>query len=390
MTVTQLATFAPDGSQPRWLGQYGTYSPPVYSFSTPGGCNQLTTTFAKPARYRTDALNPGRLVNAYRGGTLAWSGILDEPVPTDVGWDLTAHGAGGFGDDWRVLYSGAWGSGTFNTAVDGAIGRGLDWVRVTDIGAVSGLWVGQAIDSGSDTITDLLNMGCHKGGLTWSVVTGAQGNLLYVYALPTAPNRILISTQPEARSIASGPNALYVRRQATWDNGNVAATFATSIATNAPDITAHGRKEDFVDISSNGVYSDAQAIALAQTALKRFQRAGWSDPFTVQPGQLTTQGGQRCDLGLFWADGITAMVCELWLADFGYGGEVSGGPTSFLVGGYEYDGTTGQATIQPFETARHDFATLMSIVTDTAPIRTKPVHKHRHIFHPHAHIPRRR
>ena len=385
MTATQLVTLAPDGSQPRWLGQYGTYTAPVYSFSTPGGCTQLTTTFAKPARWRTDALNPGRLVNAYRGGTLCWTGILDEPVPTAAGWDLTAHGAGGFGADWRVIYTGAWGAGVFNAAVDNAIGRGLNWVRGTDIGAVSGLWVGQAIDSAAGTVADLLDMGCHKGGLTWTVATLAQGNVLTVYPLPTTANRVLLSDQPEARSIASGPNALYVRRQATWDNGATAATYATSLATNAADITAHGRKEDLMDISSAGVYTDPQAVAVGQSALKRFARAGWAGPFTVQPGQLTTLGGQRCDLGVFWADGITAMVCELWLADFGYGGEVAGGPTQFLVAGYEYDGATGTATIQPFESARHDFSTLMGIVTDTTPVRVKPTHK----FKPHRHPVRR-
>jgi len=383
MTGTQLATFAPDGTQPRWLGQYGTFTPPVYSYTTPGGCSQLTTTFAKPARYRTDALNPGRLLYAYRGGTTVWKGILDEPVPGDAGWAVTAHGAGGYAEDWRCIYSGAWTAASFNTAIDGAISRGLDWVRVTDVGAVSGLWVGQAVDSGSESIGALLDTGCHKGGLTWSVTTAPQGNLLTVYALPTAANRILVSTQPEARSIASGPNAIYVRRQATWDSGATAATYATSVATNAADIAAHGRKEDFMDISSAGVYTDPQAVAVAQSALKRFQRAGWSGPFTVQPGQLTTQGGQRCDLGTFWADGITAMVCELWLADFGYGGEVQGGPTSFLVGSYEYDGTTGQATIQPFESARHDFATLMGLIVDSTPVRSKPVKSQMGRLHVH-------
>lgn len=378
MSKTQIVTYAPDGSQPRWLGQYGTYSPPVYSYTTPGGCDQLTTTFAKPPRWRTDALNPGRLLWAFRGGTCVWRGILDEPVPADAGWQISAHGAGGFGDDWRVNYSTAWGSGVFNTAVDNAIGRGLDWVRVTDIGAVSGIWTGQPVDSGSETITDLLDMGCHKGGLTWTVTSGPRGNLLTVYALPTVANRILISTQPEARSIASGPNALYVRRQATWDAGKTAATFALSLATNSADITAHGRKEDFMDISSAGVYSDASAVAVAQSALRRFQRAGWAGPFTVQPGQLRNMGGQPVDLGTYWADGITAMVCELWLADFGYGGEASPGAPQFLVGSYEYDSATGQATIQPFESARHDFSTVMQIAVDTTPVRAKPSHKHRH------------
>ena len=88
---TQLVTYAPDGTSPRWLSQHGFVSGVTYSYVTPGGCDQLTAKFGKPPRWRDDALNPGRLLQAYRGGTVVWSGILDEPTPADDGCQRSAR-----------------------------------------------------------------------------------------------------------------------------------------------------------------------------------------------------------------------------------------------------------------------------------------------------------
>jgi hypothetical protein len=265
----------------------------------------------------------------------------------------------------------------FNNAIDAAIGRGLDWRRETNVGAVANIWTGQKVDSGGQTITDLLNLGCHKGGLTWTVATNVASNVLTVYPLPTTPNRVLISGDPEARSISDGPSTLYARYQSAADSGSTPATYGLTSVTVAAEEDAHGRREDLMDISSAGTYTSGQAQGFATSALTRFQRAAFADGFTISPGGLLTQGGQQCDLGCYWADGITAMVCELWLADFGYGGDVTPGPLKFLAGHYEYDQDSGQAVVTPFESARHDFASVLSAVTDAVPVRTKPVKKHK-------------
>src|SRR5262245_1338348 len=320
--LSQVVTYDPDGTDPRWLGHYGYVTDLGYSFALPGGCDQMSCTLATPASWRNEVLNPGRLVRVTRGGTTAWAGILDEPQPGDSGWQVTAHGAGGYGDDYLAIWTGSWGTGVFNNAIDAAISRGLDWTRAQDIGATANIWTGQQVDSGGQTITDLLNLGAHKGGLTWAVQTTARGNIVSVFALPTAANRILSTANPEGRSIADAPTTVYVRYQATWDTNTVPATYATTSVTSSAREAAQGRSEDLMDISSAGVYPAGAAQAVATSAMKRFTRAAFADPFHIQPGQLLTLGGQACDLGLFWADGITAMVCKLILADYAYGGEV--------------------------------------------------------------------
>jgi len=374
--LTQIMTSKADGSDQRLLSQEGSVTGLSYSFSTPGGCNQMQCTLAVSAGWRGNALNPGRLVQAWRGGAVAWAGILDEPVPGQDGWQVTAHGAGAFGDDYLALWTGSWGTGVFDNAVNAAIGRGLPWVN-PGIGAPSGIWTGQTVDSGAQTITDLLNLGCHKGGLTWMVRTGpGDANTLSVFALPTASNRYLITGDPAGRSIGDGPTTLYVRYQATWDTGKTAATFATTSVTNSAQEAAFGRREDIMDISSAGVYTAGNAQAVASQALKRYQRVAFADPFTVQPGDLLALGGEPVDLGLFFADGFTAMVCELWLADYPYGGEVAGGPVVFLVGEYVFN-ADGTATITPFNSERHDWSSVMGAAVDATPVRVKPHKKHK-------------
>lgn len=374
---THLVTCRPDGSDRQLLSQLGFVTGLGYSFATPGGCNQLQATMAVSAGWRGTALNVGRLCYAMRGGSVVWSGILDEPTLGQDGWAITAVGAGGFGDDYLAIYTGSWGTGTFNNAVDAAIARGLNWVRGNDIGAVSGIWTGQQTDSGAQTITDLLNLGCHKGGLTWAVRTWPQGNILSVFALPTTPNRILVSGDPAGRSVGDEPTTLYVRYQATWDTNKTPATFATTSVTQSALEATIGRREDLMDISSAGVYTAGGAQAVANQVFARYRRVAFAGPFTVQPGQLLNPGGQAVDLGSFWQDSLSGpMVCSLWLADYPYGGELAGGPLTFLVGGYEYH-PDGTATITPFESARHDWSSVMGAAVESVPVRTKPHHKHK-------------
>jgi hypothetical protein len=309
------------------------------------------------------------VVYAYRGGSVVWSGTLDEPSPGQDGWSLTAHGSGGWGTDYRAIYTPPWNTTVFNDVVDQAIGRGLDWVRGTNIGGVSGVWLGQQVDSGANTVTDFLNLACNKGGLTWQVTTQARGNVLTVVPLPTVPNRILISTHPVGQSLASGPNALYLRYQATADTTKTKATYGLTSVVRQSAIDLQGRREDFTDLSSAGVQTSGAAQAVGNQTFKRFTRAGFTDPFTVQFGELTNLGGTPVDPGVFYQDGMTGMVCKVLLSDFAFGGEVARGPVTFPVGHYEWDDATLTATVTPMETMRHDFASLLQIAVDAMPVR---------------------
>lgn len=372
--LTKVITFPPGGGIGLSLCHLGHCSPAVYSWTTPGGCDQLSLTMYDPPRKRTEALNPGRLVKAYRGGSVVWRGVLDEPTPADTGWQITAHGSGTLGADYLAIYTTSWGTGVFDDAVNQAISRGLAWQN-PGIGAPAGIWTGQEVDSGAQTITDLLNLGCTKGGLTWQVTTGpGDVDKVTVFALPTTPNRILIATAPVGQSIASGPDALYLRYQTSAD-GAAAATYGLTSVVQQNVINAQGRREDYADLSSAGTMSAGSAQGVGSSILQRFTRAGFTDAFTIQYGQLTNMGGVPVDPGAFYQDGASVMVCRAILSDFAFAGEVTRGPVQFLVGQYQWDDGAMTAQITPFESITHNFSSLVQAAVDSIPVRAQATAK---------------
>ena len=376
--LTTLVTYRPDGSQPRALAQLGHVSPATYSYTLPGGCNALTATFARPPRYRTDALDPGRILRAYRGGAAVWAGIIDEPVPGDQGWSVSAHGAGTFGNDYRAIWTGTWGTSTVDLVVNNAIGRGLGWVN-PGVGSPSGMWVGQVMDSASVSVTDVLNNACTKGSLTWIVSTVPGGNVLSVVPRPTAANRLLVVGSPLGRSVALGPTTLYVRYQTAGDSGRTAAQYAVTSSSIPRD--GAGRVEDYLDLSSAGAQTATQAQAPASAVLAKFQRVAFTDSMTARHGGLRTLGGAFVDPGCFFTDSTVGMVCKLLLADYTPTADVTVGAPSILVGAYEWNDATLTATITPSESIRHNFSSLMQLIAGNAPHRTRPTHRHHKSVH---------
>jgi len=238
------------------------------------------------------------------------------------------------------------------------------------------MWIGQQPDSASSTVADVLSTICHKGGLTWQVQTLPQGNILSVFALPTVANRMLVATGVVPTTINDGADVIYLRYQSAWDSGNKPATFDITSVSNTDLINATGRREDYADISSAQTMTAGAAQTVGNNVLKRFTRAAFTAPFTLRPGDLLNLGGQPADPGVFYLDGLNAMVCKLVFADFAYGGEVTRGAITFLVGAYEWDDGTLTATVTPYESIRHDFATLLSTAVDTLPVRSRPTVKH--------------
>lgn len=374
--LTTLATLPASGGTPLLLNHLAHVSPPKYGYTVPGGCASLTATLAKPPRWRHEAIRAGRQLIALRGGSIVWSGILDEPSPGD-GWALQAHGAGGEAANWRAIYTAPWSTSSPDDVVNQAITRGLDWLN-PGIGNPSGMWIGQKPDSASQTVADVLSLICHKGGLTWQVSTFPQGNILSVFALPTAPTHLLVAVDAVPQSVTDGADALYVRYQSAWDTTKTPAQYALTNVVNQPLIDATGRREDFADLSSAGTMSAGAAQTVGSNVLKRFTRAAFTQPFNVRHGDLLNLGGQPVDPGAFYTftGGSGAMVCKLALADFAYGGETTRGTVQFLVGSYEWDDAATVATVTAFETIRHNFADLLSTAVDTTPVRTRPTAKH--------------
>jgi hypothetical protein len=361
----------PAPKSPRWLGAIGHVSALVRGYSCPGGPDALSLLLRLPADYRTDALNPGRVVQVWRGGSCVWEGKLDEPAPTADGWTVTAHGAGTYGDDFTAVWA-KWNS---DDAISRAVNeRGLRWVN-PGIGSPSGIYLGQVQDSGSLTITAFLNLLITGGGLVWTVSPGNASTLpagpwvLNVKPFtqdangnPTRPpDRILISSTPVARTIAADINSLVLRYQMTADTNvtstkkAVAATFGITLATNQAAVNRHGPMEYYIDLSSAGVLSKSQAQAIGQNILTRYIRANWAGPFTAGPGQVLNAGGQPVDLGSDQA----GLVYQVMVTDGSYGGEVAAAPLLFLSGGYEFDEDSSTATITPYQGVRSDLASLI-------------------------------
>lgn len=398
----------PMPSEPRWLGRIGHVAGVDYSYSLPGGPNQLTCTLQTEPNSRSDAINPGRIVTAHRGGSCIWEGVLTEPQPAVTGWTLTANGIGTLGVNfgaWWDLNLGSVGWTKIDAPVDLAISRGLRWVN-NGIGTPSGIWEGPEQDPGSLTVTDYLNLLCTGAGLTWELQPPAGGSSfppapweLKVYDMPidisgnpltagptstvqtnvlsggkwkrvdmttTAarrpPDLYIVNTNPVARTISADINTIIVYYQsggdltATSTATAVAATYDTTFADQPSSVAIHGRLEYYLDVSNAGTMSRAAAQAIGANVLSKYVRANFANSFAVMPGQLLNVGGVPVDLGCNWG-GYMASVQVL---NDAAGGEVGFAPITFLIGGYEFNDDTQTAQITPYQSALTDIDSIVS------------------------------
>jgi hypothetical protein len=478
---TQVVSSRPDGSDRRWYGHSGHVNHLKYSWVTPGGCDALSFNLMLEPNIRSRVLDPGRVVEAHRGGGKIWEGILQEAVPGAQGWEVSAFGAGHYGDNYRAAYTSMWPTSQPDQSVDGAISRGMRWVdpgvgtpnmwagasgthtspsggttlcsttipagtwdvtwivgftgssagtaaasdnnnfglyvggslvATAAVDAVDngielyaqtpvtvttgtsatlavktisggssgtvyyaclppgGSWLGQSVDSAAQTISDLLNLACSYGGLTWWINTTQHGNFLSLMPLPTVPDRILVATDPVPRTVNGQPTTVFERYQITGDNlngdGGTAdvAQYGTTSSIDQPSATRYGATEEYIDLTQAGVMPAAAARAVGTNLLARYLRASFSGQFSVGPGQLLTMGGQPVDLG----SETSLHVYRLVMTDFGYGGEVTLlPPLSFLGGRYEFDDEHESAAVTPFQYAASDMQSLLSAAASVLP-----------------------
>lgn len=349
--ATQIITWDPTHTVPRWLGHIGLTANLKYSYAVPGGCKALSCLLQVEPSYRTDALNPGRIVEAWRGSSRVWEGKLLEPTPSQDGWTINAKGAGAYGNDFMAY----WTTWNANDAVNRAISRGMRWDNSAGLPEGSSFLIQQE-DPAAQSITDHMNLITGAGGYTWYVTTDNYGNHLKMLPIPTTPTRLLVATTPVARTIAEDYNALYMRYQSSGDTASGAASYAVVEVQSDPSIALHQRTEDYTDLSGAGVTSSAAAVAAGVNILNRYQRANFAGPFTVSYGEWLTMGGFPVDIGM-----ETGMqVAQLILTDYGYGGEVTPGVINFLVGEFEFDDAAQTAQVTPFQATADDMSSLIS------------------------------
>jgi hypothetical protein len=412
-TITQdcgLVT-KPEPYSPRYLGQIGHVSGVNPVWTIPGGPSQLTCLLAVEPDFRTDALNPGRIITAHRGGSCIWEGQLTEPQPAATGWTLTANGVGTYGTNYGAWWQPGAGPTAKSTGwfpdgpVDFAIARGLRWAN-HGIGTPAGIYTGPTQDPGSLTITDFMNLLCTGGSLLWELVQPTSAATwppgpwqLVVHPMPTdrngnplvagpaqktqisilqggrwkrvdmltaqprqPPDLFLVNTSPVARTITADYNTIILYYQKTADKtatsttAATAATYGTTFVDNPGSVAAHGRLEYYLDVTNAGAMTALQAQQIGLNVLTKYIRANFANAFSVMPGQLLNPGGFPVDLGLNYA----GMVCAIQGVSAASGGEVGFAPLTFLIGTYSYDDDTQTATVTPYQNALTDIASVVS------------------------------
>jgi len=190
-----------------------------------------------------------------------------------------------------------------------------------------------------------------------------------VQNIPTAVTRLLVTTTPAAPDLVRYVNALFIRYQSS-PNTAAAQTYALASSTLPANITAHGRTEDFWDLSGAGQISTATAQGYGNSALAKYVAASFSQPFTVTHGYYLTPGGVPVDLAAERAGEVVRLV----IAAGGYGGEVSPMfPVTFPVGSYTWDQEAQTAQLTAFQSVRSDLSGLLGALgTGIKPKPTGP------------------
>ena len=343
---SQVAVAAPGSSNWQWLGTLGQVTALTYSFACPGGCDKMTSTVMVPAAYRTQLFNPGWQVRIVRGGHDVWHGKLDEPVPTSSGWTLTAVGHGQPRPGLpRHLHGHL--AGQPARPVRQRCHQPRAALDEPGVGTPSGAWYGQAVDSGAQTVTALLNLVCTRGGLTWYVNSqpgGVPGDDLSVFPLPTVPNRLLVATTPVARTLGGDINTIFIRYEVSADNATsgAAAVYATTTSRTRQSVAAHGVIETYIDLSDVGVQTAAAAQAVGNAVLQVYRPGELRG--TVHRRLRAAPDHRRAAHRPRHRPGGNCL--QLILTDFAQGGEVvvTAAP-QFIVGAYEYDDFSQTATV---------------------------------------------
>ena len=205
------------------------------------------------------------------------------------------------------------------------------------------------------SVTDHMNTITGPAAMTWYV---GRGNVVKVFAPPTAVTRLLVATAAQARTLFGYYTTLWLRYQATADNATsgAAATFGTTSVTNSPQQARHGTMETYADLSAAGVQSSGAAQSTGTAMMAKYQAASYAGPLVVQPGKLLNPGGAPVDLGCEQAGEVYRLI----LAGGGYGGEVAPAPpVTFLGGATAWDDVAQQLSITPYQYAANDLAGLL-------------------------------
>jgi hypothetical protein len=417
----QVRVLTQQYTRPRWLGALGHVNGEKHSWAYPGGCDQFSCTLAIPRGVlsRTDALNPGNILEVWKGTSRIWEGILDEPVFNNSGTSITAHGNGTYGTSYMADYPYRVDSGCTTTKGSSTVHD--THITTADLGSIVG---GNTIPGGSivasvsagtsftisapdgaaatcsNTATinvsvagwtlDAVLNGSIGRGMRWTKPTfGLQGWMqtqediasitttdflnnatiqagLLWYVDVHQNNLLSVGPPPTAVNrllVCTVPNSRTLGASLTrlWYkyvsavNGSN-QTYAFGYVNNAQAETQFGNGEQYVDMTNAGLMASTAAQANAQAILNQYITAMYSGTYNVRYGQLLTTGGQPVDPAMEQA----GNVYRLLLTDGSYGGNVVAGPVTFVGGNVAWDDDSLTAQITPYQSYKTDLSTLLT------------------------------
>ncbi len=312
----------------------------AFSFSWPGGCNELSFTAATEYGTRVAGMLRSQPIDLRWGTATIWAGTTLEPEWSGSQVRVAAQGAFKEGADYTPLtvFDGAY-LPTDNAAIAGAlaVSRGLDWtldasVPNASLGStsvyanVAGLW--------DDHATQL--------GQRWAVDAQRRA---YFAADPTD-----VSYHVRAGAVDLGiatdnyaSHAVLLYNDATF---GAVRTVAYPALGSAPSVyeQTYGHVEWMKDITDQAPMTAATALGIAQAVYERSkQTPGFTNGLELNPGEIVDRGWQPISPARVAAEAWGKVVRVHGVPDVALAAPY----TDFVVGSTAYTAGSSSVTVNP-------------------------------------------
>jgi hypothetical protein len=343
--TVSVCTELADGTDRRWLSEYGQVSGLQYGTIAPGGPKAMSGKLSAGPNFHGAVAAPGRIVRAYSGGFQTWSGRMDEPQPTADGISFTATGIMAEGDDYSCISSNN--ALLVDTQLDDAIARGMNWTRLNNTPSLFGVQpLGITINAALQAAMDL------HGQPWWTTPAGD----FFWFVWPTTPIYTLTAVSDGGGRTRDG---MFTDLAAVYLNSSGAIT-ASGFTSSVGLRTKLGRKEKVLDLTGNGNYAAGSPPAavttakLAELALNGI-RAAWTGSLPAPRGLLRTLGGAVVEPAVVQAGQMT----QVQLQDAGQWGETASTAITFIIGETLYDQDSDSVALTPLQSSLNTLASAL-------------------------------
>lgn len=263
----------------RWLADSGAWGDLQWSTTHRGGC--------EAASWRMDStkrlpFKPGDVVEVMQTGVLVFAGTLLEPD----GDTLHARGLHYQAQRAQAVDGAGTPTNVPDTAIGAASGRGLlsGWRHYVSFSTST-----FGTPTGPQTLGQLLDAWAESVGKVWRV-DGYR--VLAAFTPPTTPKwRVAPGSAQLTVAEDSYVTTLFGRYQ------SAVGTYATVSATDAAAAKKFGPREEWIDLTSIGILSAAQATSIVTNRLAMgAARPGWANGLDLARHEITTLGGSPAQL----------------------------------------------------------------------------------------------